>query len=347
MSYCVLIPAYNPGETLIPYAEGLQAQGFSTVIVDDGSKNGKEIFDMLEARGFPVLHHSQNEGKGQALKTGFAYARENGFTGVITVSADCRYRIQDLLRIEKAMRSAPDKLILGVHDTPDAPLPLRMSNALVRFLFRLLYGLDLKAAQTGLRGIPFTPEIVQSLLAIPYTRYEFETEMLVESKTLFPGGIEQLAVQVQISEKGHYRPLADGASLLRVLLKVLPQFILSCLGAFLINYVLFNLLYYRVFHVSVPATVIATVVSTGVAYVINKKLVFRNAGKRFNVRNYFLLQATLLAISTGAMFLLTDVLQFPAAVMKIVVEYGLHLINFTVQNRLSSAPEKTQARKTA
>ena len=69
----VLIPAFNPGSSLLDTVEDLAGLGFRDfVVVNDGSRPASEcIFDRLAARdGCEVLHHAVNLGKGRALKTG-------------------------------------------------------------------------------------------------------------------------------------------------------------------------------------------------------------------------------------------------------------------------------------
>ena len=71
----VLIPAYEPGEKLLPYVEELIASGFGNiVVVDDGSgPEYQKIFEgVAELPKTHVIHHEVNRGKGAALKTGCA-----------------------------------------------------------------------------------------------------------------------------------------------------------------------------------------------------------------------------------------------------------------------------------
>ena len=71
--YIALIPAYEPERKLIGLTADLKEKGFDIVVVDDGSgPEYKDIFGELEQQA-TVLTHSQNRGKGAALKTGLRY----------------------------------------------------------------------------------------------------------------------------------------------------------------------------------------------------------------------------------------------------------------------------------
>lgn len=72
----VLIPAYEPAEHLPELVAALAAAdaGLSVLIVDDGSGAAfDDVFACAKAAGASLLRHDRNEGKGAALKTGFAY----------------------------------------------------------------------------------------------------------------------------------------------------------------------------------------------------------------------------------------------------------------------------------
>ena len=76
---CVLIPAYKPGEDMIPYIHALLSEGAGLVaVVDDGSgaSYGAVFGQAAECRGCVVLRHGENRGKGAAIKTGIAWYLE-------------------------------------------------------------------------------------------------------------------------------------------------------------------------------------------------------------------------------------------------------------------------------
>ncbi len=108
MKLTVVIPVYNEVHTLLTLVERVQrvAVDKDIVLVDDCSTDGTR--ELLQRTAFPanvtVLYHDRNQGKGAALRTGFAAA-----TGelVIVQDADLEY---DPDEYPKLMRPIEDGL---------------------------------------------------------------------------------------------------------------------------------------------------------------------------------------------------------------------------------------------
>ena len=332
----VLIPAYEPGEALPALTRALMDKGVPVVVVNDGSTTGLEYFERIRAQGAVVLEHGENLGKGRALKTGLAWMAEQGYEGVVTADADGQHSLEDILRVARALASGSRRLVLGIRDVSRMPNRSRTGNRLTRTLFRLLYGIKLQDTQTGLRGIPLTGENRSGLLSLTGERYEYEMEMLIEAGELFPAGIQELEIETIYLEdsdtSSHFRPLADGARIYSVLFRHFPRFFLSSILAFLVDYALFNLLYYLLFHRSVPAAVLARVVSAGVNYTVNRKLVF---GSSYHLLGYVKICLVILLAGSGLMYLLVDCLSLPAFLVKPLVDCGLYVLSFAAQNRMA------------
>lgn len=336
MKFGVLIPAYEPGEALPALTRALMDEGVPVVVVNDGSATGLECFEQIRAQGAVVLEHGENLGKGRALKTGLAWMAEQGYEGAVTADADGQHSLEDILRVARALASGSRRLVLGIRDVSRMPNRSRTGNRLTRTLFRLLYGIKLQDTQTGLRGIPLTGENRSGLLSLSGERYEYEMEMLIEAGELFPAGIQELEIETIYLEdsdtSSHFRPLADGARIYSVLFRHFPRFFLSSILAFLVDYSLFNLLYYLLFHRSVPAAVLARVVSAGVNYTVNRKLVF---GSSYHLLGYVKICLVILLAGSGLMYLLVDCLSLPAFLVKPLVDCGLYVLSFAAQNRMA------------
>ncbi|MCI8870554.1 MAG: glycosyltransferase [Lawsonibacter sp.] len=335
----VLIPAYQPDGGLPELVSGLEAAGLEAVVVDDGSTAGLEAFRLLEQRGTAVLRHPENRGKGRALKTGLAYMAGQGFQAAVTADADGQHTVEDILRVARALEEHPGRLILGARDVAQMLPRSRAGNTLTRRLFQILHGIRLQDTQTGLRGIPFTESSIPGLLELSGDRYEYEMEMLLYSGRLFPEGVTEIPIEtiyLNQNQSSHFRPLADGMKIYRILFRDFPRFLCSSLLAFGLDYAAFNALYYLVFRRTLPATVLARVLSAGVNFQVNRSVVFRAEGTSYTAWNYLKLALCLLALNGGAMYLLVDVLGLPAAVMKLIVEALLYLSSFAVQSRLAA-----------
>ncbi len=343
--YGVLIPAYQPDFRLSELVKELTALGFPVVVVNDGSTAGLEIFEELRAmENVTVLANPVNRGMGGALKKGFAHMAEQGYEGVVAADADGQHSAADIRRMSEALAAAaPGTLVLGARDIAKMPPRSKAGNSLTKVMFRLLYGIDLRDTQTGLRGIPLTKDSIPGLLELPGERYEFQMEVLIYSAKLFPAGIAEIPIEtiyIDNNQSSHFRPIKDGVKIYSVLFRNLPKFMLSSLFAFLIDYFLFNLLFYALHLTSVPATVLARIASCTVNYNVNRRLVFQNSSSRYNVLSFFCLAAVILLLNCSLMYLLVDLCCLPAFAVKIPVECLLYLFSFTVQSKLAAGKRK-------
>ena len=93
---CVLIPTLDNAATLRDVVQGVLPKGYPVLVVDDGSRVPAAALLADVAGDLHVLRHATNRGKGAALCTGFAWARENGFTHVISLDADGQHLPEDV-----------------------------------------------------------------------------------------------------------------------------------------------------------------------------------------------------------------------------------------------------------
>ena len=81
MKLSVIIPIYNEQATLTEIVRRVRATPVEKeiILVDDGSTDKtKEILDRIEKeeiKDLKIFHHSVNQGKGAAVKTGLAAAQ--------------------------------------------------------------------------------------------------------------------------------------------------------------------------------------------------------------------------------------------------------------------------------
>lgn len=92
-----------------------KSKGFQIVVIDDGSDKAlHEIFASAAWFG-TVLHHGQNMGKGQAIKTGLSYIQDHFPADciIVTMDTDGQHRAADAQKICQAAQDHPDTLVLG------------------------------------------------------------------------------------------------------------------------------------------------------------------------------------------------------------------------------------------
>ena len=86
----LLVPTYDNPLTVRKVVEAAREHIDDVIVVDDGSgPAGRRACEEIAAAGLAHVHHREhNGGKGAAVKTGFAVARELGFTHALQVDAD-------------------------------------------------------------------------------------------------------------------------------------------------------------------------------------------------------------------------------------------------------------------
>ena len=208
----IVIPAYQPDAKLSGLVEALRAEFPHIVVVDDGSTEGRQVFDAIRGQVEALLVHSANRGKGAALKTGFAWVREHlpEIVGVVTADADGQHRLDDIRRVAEATAMRKGGIVLGVRMFEGSvPFRSRWGNGWTRLLFRLLTGLAIRDTQSGLRGIP--ADMLDRMLSLRGERYEYETRMLVDTRhhASPPLQIPIKTVYLEGNKSSHYRPFRD------------------------------------------------------------------------------------------------------------------------------------------
>ena len=347
----IIIPAYEPDERMIGLLADLQEQGFQNIIlVDDGSgKDYEDLFDralnMIRSSGGVLLRHEVNRGKGRGLKTGFSYVLENcpDAIGVVTADSDGQHTAECIRSVMKRLAEKPDALVLGVRtfDGEDIPWKSAFGNRLTMRVLGYVSGVQVSDTQTGLRGIPRA--FMRELLDVPGERFEFETQMLLETAGRY--SIEEVPIRTIYDSKEnhqtHFNPLKDSIRIYRILGAKFIKYIFASLSSSVIDLLLFAL-FCRVLrgrplplpYVAV-ATVLARILSATYNFAMNYKVVFRSSEKvGGSAAKYVLLaiiQMTLSAILvTGGTALLP---LLPEVIVKAVVDTILFLISFYVQRQ--------------
>ena len=82
----VVVPAFNEAASIGQVLDGIQSHGFQVLVIDDGSTDETSV--VAHQKNAIVLSLPLNVGVGGALRCGFRYAVENGFSAIIQCDAD-------------------------------------------------------------------------------------------------------------------------------------------------------------------------------------------------------------------------------------------------------------------
>lgn len=329
----VLVPAYQPDERLGGLVEDLLGAlpGSQVLVVDDGSGTGyTQVFADAANAGAHVIGYPVNAGKGEALRTGLAAARERWpEADVVCADADGQHTPHDVAAVAARVRET-GRMTLGVREfTGRVPARSRIGNDLTALLFRGATGWRLRDTQTGLRGYPAGG--YGWMLRVPGDRYEYELSALLRASELGME-VEQVGIET-VYEPGngssHFRPIVDSARIYAPLLRFmgasLASFVIDWVGVMLIHALTGNLL------VSVVG---ARLVSGTANFLINRQ-VFRAAPGtmgRTAVR-YVALAVGIMAASYVLLALLTGI-GIPLGIAKIIGDAVLYVVSYSVQRRV-------------
>ncbi len=313
---CIVIPAYQPAQTLPQYVRDLRrALDCCVLVVDDGSDGAcRPWFDEAERiPGCRVLRHEHNRGKGAALKTAFQWLRtQQGLQSIITADCDGQHSVRDVMRVAEQCREHSGALVLGCRTFGEGtPRRSMVGNRVTARAMKLLYNIDLEDTQTGLRGIPAS--MLEPLCTLRGERYEYELNMLILAHSL---AVPMVKVPIETlyfdnNAGSHYRPVRDSLRVTGQLLRGLGQYGLSSVLSAAADVFVYALLVKWAL-AGLPqsarilcAAVLARLLSSVVNYALNRRLPYVQTReiRQTAVRYYILLTVQLVCSVSGAWLL--------------------------------------------
>jgi len=181
MKLSVVIPCFNEIKTIGKVISAVQAspvKNIEIIVVDDYSTDGTRemLLSDLESQVDRVIYHQKNQGKGAALRTGFAAA-----TGEIAIvqDADLEYDPQEYpLLIEPIIDGKAD-VVYGSRFMGSGPHRVlyywhMVGNLFLTTLSNMFTNINLTDMETGYKA--FRREVIQSI-TIEENRFGFEPEI--------------------------------------------------------------------------------------------------------------------------------------------------------------------------
>jgi len=325
-----LIPAYKPQQELTEITVQLQQNGFSVVIVDDGSGTKyNPIFETVSLSAH-VVAHAENKGKGEALKTGLNYIREYFKPPylVVTADADGQHKINDIINVIHEAEQHPECLILGSRKfNKNVPFRSQFGNTMTRMVYRLTTGVKIHDTQTGLRA--FSSQLIDKLILIDGSRYEYEMNVLMELARNHTEIREIWIETVYLNENAssHFDAVRDSYRIYKEILK----FSASSFISFMADYGLFCILE-ELTGMLVFSNITARICSSVLNFALNRKFVFDIKENTVpSAMKYFSLAIVILLCNTLILkvLILVGVKTFLA---KIITEILLFIFSYVIQH---------------
>jgi glycosyltransferase involved in cell wall biosynthesis len=168
----LVIPAYEEGPELAAMVTRARQYVHEILVVDDGSAQP------LTA-DCTVVRHNVNQGKGAAIATGLAYARQHGYAHVAFMDGDGQHDEKYLPALFLALQTHPVVVGSRRRDWDRAmPAVRRLTNLLMTALLSWLGGVRMEDTQCGFRALRV--EIIDRL-PLTSRHFEAESEMLLQA----------------------------------------------------------------------------------------------------------------------------------------------------------------------
>lgn len=180
MKLSVIIPCFNEVETIETVIQAVRncgIQSLEIIVVDDFSRDGtRGLLHKLESRVDRVIYHSKNQGKGAALRSGFAAA-----TGdiVIVQDADLEYDPQEFPSVIEPILKGKADVVYGSRFVSGHPHRVvyywhMVGNRFLTMLSNMFTNINLTDMETCYKA--FRREVIQSI-RIEENRFGFEPEI--------------------------------------------------------------------------------------------------------------------------------------------------------------------------
>ena len=333
----IIVPAYEPDESLVQLIGQLKACNYSSIIVvDDGSGDAfQSIFQSINDQHCYVVHHHQNMGKGAAIKTGIQVSNERfkNISYYITCDADGQHLLKDIQHIDEETHIDQKPLILGVRTRKrkNTPFRSRFGNWFSALYFRLSTGVYIADTQTGLRAIPF--DLTAEALAVKENRYDYEMQFLMRvARSSYPiKSIPIETVYFEANKKSHFKTVLDSIRIYKQPIR----FTIASITSAIIDLGLFTLLFYffegHLLRAVTIASIIARLISGSYNFMMNRLWSFNN---RANIRHQFFrygaLYVTQLLLSIAFVYLLSQMFKY-ITFGKMIVDGTLFVISYFIQ----------------
>lgn len=206
--FVAIIPALNAEHTVPRVIELARRHIEPIVVIDDGSTD--RTGDVARAAGAIVLRHEVNRGKGAALKTGFAWARRNGYDGVITLDADGQHLPSELPKfLRERLVGGEDLIIGGRSHLFGQMLPRRRNaNRFSAWCIAKCSGAPITDSQSGFRF--YSAKLIDGM-KLRTDGFDMESEVIVRAGRR---GFRIVTIPIELGfvdglSTSHYKPLKD------------------------------------------------------------------------------------------------------------------------------------------
>src|SRR6516225_8433298 len=184
MKVSIVIPCYNERDTIEKIIERVRNAPLNSkeiIVVDDGSQDGTQILlqEKVSQMVERVIYHPVNQGKGAALRSGFAAA-----TGdfIVVQDADLEYSPDDYPVLLEPLMSGKADVVIGSRFMGGRPHRVlffwhMVGNKILTLLSNMLSNINLTDVETGYKA--FKAPLIKSI-QIEEDRFGVEPEIIAK-----------------------------------------------------------------------------------------------------------------------------------------------------------------------
>jgi len=172
-----VIPAYHDEKHIGDIVRRTAQQLDHVLVIDDGSND--ETAQRAREAGAEVIVHSQNRGKGEAIKTGLRHCLAREVTWLILLDSDGQHLPEEIERFLSAAASATQPMLFVGNRMDNAsamPFIRRVVNRYMSRRISHLCGQRIPDTQCGFRMLH--QQLIPELLG-GGNRFDYDTEVLI------------------------------------------------------------------------------------------------------------------------------------------------------------------------
>lgn len=223
MKVCIVIPAYNAGNTLEQVFSRIPKGDYHRIIVvDDGSSDN--TVEVARRYDVELIQHEYNRGYGGAQKSGYKRVLELNADVAVLLHADAQYAPEEMSSLIQAAVDKKADVVLGSRvlggQMIDGGMPLirYIGNRLLTMIENIAFGTKISEFHTGYRV--YTLRALKILNFEDYTDdFHFDSEILLEAKEK---GLRITEVPISTTyagEKSYLNPITYGMQVLLLIVR--------------------------------------------------------------------------------------------------------------------------------
>ncbi len=177
----IIIPCFRHGDRLRENLADIEKYNVPVIIVDDGNPVPlKELLEGEKSEKTVIIRSENNGGKGSAMKLGFKFALESGFSHGLQIDADNQldpHAIPEFLRLAE---KHPGALVAGKPEYQNVPLGRFLARYITHFWVAVELGkCRIIDSMCGLRVYPLGPACRIMNTRHVGSHMSFDTEIMI------------------------------------------------------------------------------------------------------------------------------------------------------------------------